>query len=132
VTRKRASNLDIALVLQFGHELLQALLEMVGQESRQDIAVATDHSCEKILAHNCFAVMLLIADYLQQNRPGDVSSALLVDDDELGLVQDQVLDIGESDVATFRGVVQASVGVFLDGSDCDHLYLYLVGEPGLD
>jgi len=104
--------------------LSEALFKMFGHATGLDIAVATDNLRKEVFTHDRIAVLLLIANYLQQNRPSDVVATFLVDDDKVSLLQDQGLDVGKCDVAAFFRIVQASVRVFLDDSSSDHVGLW--------
>jgi len=85
---------------------------------------------EKVLPHNCVAVLLLFADYLQQDCSRNVIAGLLVDNCQVCTTQDQVSYVCERDIAAFFRVIQAPVRIFFDDSGWIHTDIFgLAGAP---
>ena len=82
---------------------------------------ATDYSSQKSNAQHRATLLLFITNNLKEYRARDVVTSALVDDNQFALVNDQISNVRERDVATFLGVIQSSIRVFLDNSSSGHL-----------
>jgi len=110
-------------MLLLGHKILQALLQLAGQQSGVGFVVTANDLGKEFFAQYRRMMLLLLAYNSKEYRSSYVITALLVDDDKVPIIEYQVFDICEGDVAAFFGVVQASVRVFLDDSSGVHLGL---------
>jgi len=56
--------------------------------------------------------LFLLCNDLQQDGSGNVIARFAIDDDKVGLIDYQIADIGQRDVAAFLCVIEAAIGVF--------------------
>src|SRR5688500_8077698 len=109
-----------AELLLLVEEDLQAALEVATHEALQRIAVETDDLRQQLGGEHRLAAILVLRDDLQQHRAGQVLAGLGVADLELFVLQHQLADLLQSDVAGDLGVVEAAVRVLLDDARRSH------------
>lgn len=103
----------------------QAVRQVFSKLICSHTAVAAYNLNEEAFIHYCVAVLLLLADYLQQDGPRDVVAGLLVDNFQFCVAQNQFFYVGERDIAAFFRVIETSVRVFLDDSGWTHAGIFL-------
>ncbi len=101
-------------LLDIGRE---RLFEITCQESGRAGPVSPDDMRQEGFAHNRVALLFLLADDLQQDRTRNLGAGFLVEDRKVDLTDNQVADITQRDVPAFFGVVESTIGVFLDNAD---------------
>jgi hypothetical protein len=113
------------LVLQLGlhvGEGLDVAFQVLAHHALHGIAVEADHLRQQVAGEHRHAAGLFLEDDLQQDAAGEILPALGVNHLELLVLQHQLLDVGEGDVGTGSGVVQAPVRIFLDQSGVGHAF----------
>src|SRR5690606_34451170 len=110
----------LAELLLLVEEALHRALQVAAHETLQRVTVETDDLAEQLGRQHRLAVLLVLGDDLQQHLPGQVLARARVADLELLVVDDQLADVLDRDVAGDLGVVQATVGIFLDDADRGH------------
>ena len=100
-----------ALLLQ---EDLEAVFEVAAHEALHGIAVETDDLRQESRGEDRLSVLFVLGDDLQQHRAGQVLVGLGVADFEGLAGQHQLPHFLQRDVAGDAGVVETTVGVFLD------------------
>ncbi len=78
--------------------------------------VEADETFQVVVGEQRVGFGFLFEDNLQQDTAGYVFLAFLINHDEWYLGQHQVTDLLQGDVLAFLGIVQATIGIFLDDS----------------
>ena len=110
---EQAAHLLAQLLLLF-QERLHAAFQVIAHESLQRIAVEPDDLAEQLRGQHRLPVLFMLGDDLQQHLPGQVVATLGVAYLEVLALDDQLAHVLDGDVAGDFGVVEATVGIFLD------------------
>lgn len=92
-------------ILRLSHKLSQTLLQMPCNIRGRDLAIATNDLCEQFFTHDRIAILLLVGYDLQKSGSRDVVAALFVDNNQIGVVKNEALDVGNCYVAACLCVV---------------------------
>jgi hypothetical protein len=104
-------------------EILHRHFEIARQIGLERVSIKSDELAQKLDGQKMLPFVFLVEDDLRQNRAGDVFAAARIAHFEIYSVPDHLREMFQRDIARTLGVVEPTVGVFLDDG--------WVGRPGI-